>query len=70
MFGIGGVDLGGASKMSRKLKCMLFLWADDLHCFSPFFRPSFHAYALQTATVRAASRARAVTDAAVGNRAV
>ena len=69
-FGMGGVDLGVASKMRQKLKCVLCLCADDLHRFSPFFRPPFHTYAFKTATVRAASRARSVTDAAVGNREV
>ena len=68
MFGMGGVDLGEASKRRQKIKCVLCLCADDLHRFSPFFRPPFHTYAFKTATVRAASRARSVTNAAVGNR--
>ena len=66
-FGTGGADLGVASKMRQKLRCVLCLCADDLHRFSHFFRPPFHTYAFKTATVRAASRARSVTDAAVGN---
>ena len=68
MFGMGGVDLGEASKRRQKIKCVLCLCADDLHRFSLFFRPPFHRRAFKTATVRAASRARSVSDAAVGNR--
>jgi len=69
-FGMGGADLGGGAKVAAKLKCLLCHWADDLHRFSPFFRPPFQSHPLQTATARAGSRARSVTDAAVGCRAL
>ena len=65
-FGMGGADLGGGTKVPGKLKCLLCLWADDLHRFSLFFRPPFQSHPLETATARAGSRARSVTDAAVG----
>ena len=69
-FGMGGADLGAGAKVAAKLKCLLCHWADDLHRFSPFFRPPFQSHPLQTATARAGSRARSVTDAAVGCRAL
>ena len=69
-FGMGGADLGGCTKVPAKLKCLLCLWADDLHRFIPFFRPPFQSHPLETATARAGSRARSVIDAAVGFRAV
>ena len=69
-FGMGGADLGAGAKVAAKLKCLLCHWTDDLHRFSPFFRPPFQSHPLQTATARAGSRARSVTDAAVGCRAL
>jgi len=69
-FGMGGADLGAGAKVAAKLKCLLCHWADDLHRFSPFFRPPFQSHPLQTATARAGSRARSVTDVAVGCRAL
>ena len=69
-FGMGGADLGGGAKVPAKLKCLLCHWADDLHRFSLFFRPPFQSHPLETATARADSRARSVTDAAVGCLAV
>ena len=67
---MGAADLGGGTKVCGKLKCLLCLWADDLHRFSLFFRPPFQSHPLETATARAGSRARSVTDAAVGCLAV
>ena len=69
---MGGVDLGhrlgGASKMRQKIKMRVVSLCRRSAQFQFFFRPPFHTHAFKTATVRAASRARSVTDAAVGNR--